>query len=75
MEKILKPTRGPKKPSFSFSGVGHAQLIHFLTAYHKKCISIGEEEAALRIEILIDYFKNDFKPEDGLYFDPTKLGF
>jgi hypothetical protein len=75
MEKTLKPVRGPKKPSFSFSGVGHFQLIHFLEAYHKKCVSIGEEEAALRIELLVDFFKNDFKPEDGLRFDSSKLGF
>jgi hypothetical protein len=75
MDKSLKPVRGPKKPSFSFSGVGHFQLIHFLEAYHKKCVSIGEEEAALRIEILVDFFKNDFKPEDGLSFNPARLGF
>ena len=71
----LKPTRGPKKPSFSFSGVGHFQLIHFLEAYQKKCLSIGEEEAAFRIEMLVDYFKNDFKPDAGLHFDSKKLGF
>ncbi len=71
----LKPTRGPKKPSFTFSGVGHSQLIYFLTDFHKKCISIGEEEAALRVECMLEFFKNDFKPESGLHFDPKKLGF
>lgn len=71
----MKPTRGPKKPSFSFSGVGHAQLIHFLNEFHKKCVSKGEEEAALRIECMMEYFKNDFKPENGLHFDSKKLGF
>lgn len=71
----MNPTRGPKKPSFSFSGVGHFQLIHFLEEFHKKCVSIGEEESSLRIECMIDFFKNDFKPENGLTFDSKKLGF
>lgn len=71
----IKPVRGPKKPSYSFSGVGHFQLIHFLEEYRKKCESINEEEAAFRIELLIDYFKNDFNPDNGLHFDSKKLGF
>lgn len=71
---MFKP-RGPQKASFKATGISHFKLIDFLEKYQNKLNSIGEEEAAFRIEMLVDYFKNDYDPDKSLAFDTRKLGF
>ena len=71
---MFKP-RGPQKPSFKATGISHFTLINFLEQYQKKLNTIGEEEASLRIEMLVEFFKNDYDPGRGLQFDTKKLGF
>jgi len=72
---MFKPTRGPQKPSFKATGISPFQMIKFLERYQEKLNSIGEQEAAFRIEMLVDYFENDYNSETGLFFDSRKLGF
>lgn len=72
---MFKPTRGPQKPSFKNTGISHFALIRFLESYQRKLNSIGEDDSALRIELLVDFFKNDYEPGRGLDFDSRKLGF
>lgn len=71
---MFKP-RGPQKSSFKMTGINHFTLISFLEQYQRKLNTVGEEEAAFRVEMLVDYFKNDYDPNKGLTFDTRKLGF
>lgn len=46
-----------------------------MESYQKKLDVIGEKEASFRIEMFIDYLKNDYNMDQGLIFDSRKLGF
>lgn len=72
---MFKPTRGPQKPTFKQSGISPFQLIKFLENYKNKLDSIGEKDSAFRIEMLVDYFEQDYHADRALHFDSSKLGF
>jgi hypothetical protein len=50
-------------------------LITFLKDYQNKLNTIGEEDSAFRIEMLIEYFRNDYQQDSELVFKSTQLGF
>lgn len=71
---MFKPTRGPQRAAFSAkSGISQFQLIKFLEGYQRALERKGVE-GAVDIEILIDYFKNDYDDSKPLVFDSVKLG-
>lgn len=72
---MFKPTRGPQRASFKSTGISQTQMIKFLEKYKEKIDRTGEIESSYRIEMLIDFFINDYNPDKGLHFDSTKLGF
>ena len=72
---MFKPTRGPQKASYKVSGFNHLHLISFLKDYQDKLYTIGEEDSAFRIEMLIEYFRNDYQQDSELVFKSTQLGF
>jgi len=72
---MFKPTRGPQRAAFSAkSGISQFQLIKFLEQYHKILIE-RKIEGAIDIEILIEFFKNDYDDSKPLVFDSKRLGF
>jgi len=71
---MFKPTRGPQRAAFSAkSGISQFQLIKFLEQYRNALEKRGSE-SALEIELLIEYFKNDYDDSRPLVFDSTKVG-
>lgn len=71
---MFKPTRGPQRAAFSAkSGISQFQLIKFLESYRDALERRGSE-SALEIELLIDYFKNDYDDSKPLVFDSRKIG-
>lgn len=70
---MFKPTRGPQRPSITKTGISHFQLIKFLEQYRSALERKGLE-SALDVEMLVDYFKNDYDPAKPLVFDSVKLG-
>jgi len=71
---VFKPHRGYHKPTISArSGINQFQLIKFLEHYRNALEKRGSE-SALEIELLIEYFKNDYDDSRPLVFDSTKVG-
>ena len=71
---MFKPTRGPQRPAISArSGINQFQLIKFLENYHK-ALQTRKSESAFEIELLIEYFKNDYDESKPLVFDSRKIG-
>jgi len=71
---MFKP-RGPQKPSFKNTGISHFTLIKFFEEYRNYVAKKDpESESAFTLELLEEYFKNDYDPDKTLKFDPVKLG-
>lgn len=71
---MFKPTRGPQRAAFSAkSGISQFQLIKFLESYRDALERRGSE-SALEIELLVEYFKNDYDDSKPLVFDSRKVG-
>jgi len=70
---MFKPTRGPQRAAFSArSGISAFQLIKFLEQY-QDCLERRNQET-LNVEMLVEFFKNDYDPDKPLKFDSVKLG-
>lgn len=71
---MYKPHRGYQKPAIGArSGISQFQLIKFLESY-KMALERRGEENTLEIELLIEYFKNDYDDSRPLVFDSKKIG-
>ena len=71
---MFKPTRGPQRAAFSAkSGISKFQLIKFLEQYQRYLEKKGHG-SALDVELLVEYFKNDYDESKPLVFDSVKLG-
>lgn len=70
---MFKP-RGPQKASFKPTGINHFQLIKFLEQCQKRLEVEGEKDSAFRIEMIKEYFKEDYSPGKPLEFDGRVLG-
>ena len=72
---MFKPHRGPQKPSFQPSGISPNKLIQFLEHAQHRCADAGEEEAAFRFEMMVEYLRKDYVPGKPLEFNSMVLGF
>lgn len=71
---MFKPTRGPQRAAFSAkSGISQFQLVKFLESY-QMALERRKSEGALDVELLVEYFKNDYDESKPLVFDSVKLG-
>jgi len=70
---VFKP-RGPQKATFKPSGINHFALIRFFEDCRKKLDERGEAESAFYMEMLSEYFKNDYEEGKPLVFNSRVLG-
>lgn len=71
---MFKPTRGPQRPAIGAkTGISPFQLIKFLEQY-QQYLERNNMESAVDIELLVEYFKNEYDPYKPLIFDTIKLG-
>jgi len=70
---MFKP-RGPQQPSFKQTGISQFQLVKFLEDAQKRLELEGEKESAFHIEMIAEYFKQDYEPGKPLKFNGRVLG-
>lgn len=72
---MFKPTRGAQRPSKTTHGINPFALIKFLESAKTKCEQEGDRDSALRFELMVEYFRNDYEPGKPLKFTGGVIGF
>lgn len=71
---MFKPTRGPSKPSLRTSGINEFALVKFLEQAQKHLELNNKKEEAFVVEMLGEYFKQDYEPGKPLKFTASAVG-
>lgn len=72
---MFSPHRGPHKPKFVSEGISQSGIIKLMEYAQQRCAEAGEEDAAFRFEMLVEYFKKDYVPGKPIKISPMILGF
>lgn len=66
--------RGPQKPKMNMMGINQFKLVHFMKDCKDRLNLAGEKEAALYMEMLETFFREDYDQGKPLVFKSTILG-
>lgn len=72
---MFAPTRGAQRPSLSLHGISAFALIRFLEQAKNKCEQEGDKDSALKFELMVEYFRNDYEPGKPLKFTGRVIGY
>lgn len=72
---MFSPHRGPHKAKFVSEGVSHSGIIKLMEYAQQLCLEKGEEDAAFRFEMLVEYFRKDYVPGKPIKLNAMMLGF
>lgn len=72
---MFKPTRGAQRPSKTLQGINPFALIKFLEQAKMKCEQEGDNDSALKFELMVEYFSKDYEPGKPLKFTGGVIGY